>query len=234
DTRPLPLLAFVLFTKKGELQEPAEHLATHLRDYPREEYSVRLLLDIAERAVAVGDPELERYCYFELMRGEPENKEYRYSWAIASLWLGQRDSVRSECRRLLMDYPSFADASQLLGKVLIDVGRFEEALDVYDQLIRERSGFVPARLWVASILLWQMRDYDGAEESYRNALELAEEGSREQADARAGLARVEEERARTERLGGRMRFLTLLLYGLLAGYAVLFVVLTYLTNPRES
>jgi Flp pilus assembly protein TadD len=234
DPRPLNDLAYALFTGKGEMQKAIEHLADSLAARPGDRYPIELLPQIAFRALDVGDPELARYGFRVLMEVEPDKKEHRYHWAFASYRMGQRDSVRSECRRLLVDYPSFDSPYWLLARALLDEGRYEEVVRVYRDLSRERSG--DAKVWNAlgSVLLWNLRDFEGASESYRNALEIADPGSEEHAGARFGLDSVEKEIARSERLGERMRFLGLVLYVVLGGYAVLFLALAYLSGPPRG
>jgi tetratricopeptide (TPR) repeat protein len=217
----IPLLAFILFDAKNETAEPARLLAEYLELVPGNEWALDLLSIVAVRALDRGEAEVARACAKVLMLQQPGEKEHRYLWAEASYRLGRRDSVHAETRALIRDYPSFESPYWLLAKVLEDEGRYEDAVAVYRDLLKESSGNVGARLTRASLLLWQLRDYDAAEREYRAAAEIAAPDSPDREDARTGLDLVREARERSARLARHAGFLRTVLAVTLGAWALL-------------
>ncbi len=232
DPRPLPLLAFLLVDREGRLDEAGSLLDEFLESSPGDAYAIDLLEIVAQRALDEGLPEVAREAARVLMRERPDRKEDLYLWAEASYRMGQRGSVRDATRTLIRSHPSYEAPYWLLAKSLEDDGRFEEAVAVYRDLLREQSGNVGARLTRASLLLWQLRDYDSAEGEFRSALEVAEPGSAWRDEVERGLAQVRAERDRSRRLRERAGFLDRLLLVTGGAWLALFLALNFALRRR--
>jgi tetratricopeptide (TPR) repeat protein len=203
DRRPAWHLANLIRRDPLRFEEAIEVIEAFLQRSPGDRYAIELLFTISRDALRTGLPAVARYGAKILQSVDPGEKSHRLFWARAAYREGEKASVIRQCRDLMTDFPSYADAYHLLVRVLTDQGRFEEAVGVYQNLLRERSGDVKARLGMATILLWNLRDYDRAEMAYRAATDSAPAGSDESKEAEYWLKRVEEQRARSEALRDR-------------------------------
>jgi len=237
DPRPRPLLAFLLLTEIEDLSGAYEVAEEHLELAARErkdqvdQYVIGLLVSIGDRALDRGDPELARLCMGAVLRGKPlHSKDLRYRWALASYRMGELGPARGAARELIATFPSFSAPYWLLAMSLVDEGRYVEAVEVYRDLLRERSGDIQARMRMGGVLLWNLRDYDGAEKAFKDALAIADPSRPEHAEAQRGLDMVRAERTRSVELRARHAGLGTWILVVLLGWAAVLAVAFFLTR----
>lgn len=231
DARVIRLYAWALLAYRNDLKGAFDLLFDHLEAHPEDEYSRGLFAQIGDRAMD-SDPALSRNAWFLLRRIDPSAKEPLFQWALASYRLGDRPAARSALRQLIDRFPSYPDPYWLLAKIWSDEGRPDRAADTYRELVVQRPGDARPRLYLGNVLLWQIRDYDAAEEEYAAAVDLAPKGSNLASEARAALEKAREQKALAERMRARNRTLGIRLYAILGLYAAIAVALTFLTRPR--
>ena len=232
DVRPIGNLAFILLDSNGDLGRVFDLLLEYLDLHQQNEWALREVARVADRALAGGRPELARNCAKVLMAAEPGDKQHRYLWARASYRLGRRDSVAEVCRSLIDDYPSWELPYWLLARTLSDHGEQEEVVQIYRELLKELPGNVDARLRMARAQLDQ-RDYDAAEDTYRSALEIAAKESRHRAMAEDGIFYVKSARDLSERLRKQSAFLDRMLLFVGAGWGVVILFLVVVTRRKR-
>jgi predicted Zn-dependent protease len=232
DDRLVPLLAFLLFDRGGELERAFDLIFEYVgRHRTSDPYGPRLLEDISLRALAEGRAVLAREGFRVLKREEPDRKEHFYEWARATYRLGQFRAARVQLNDLIDRFPSYSQPYRLLARIYLEEGSPERAADAYRHLLEQRPADIHARLALASVLLWDLGRHEEAEREYENALEFADEGSDAYLNAEAGLRNARTQRELAKRLRGRMSTLNLWLAGLLLGWGVLFGWLMLRTRP---
>jgi len=232
DVRPNSKLAFLLLASDGDPARVFELLLQHLRVHRDDQWALQSVAITAERALAVGRPEVARDCAKVLREAQPDKKEHRYLWARASYRLGKLAAVAEACRSLIDEDPSWELPYRLLARVLLEQGAYEQAVQVYRDLLEDSPGNVDVRLSLARAQLME-HDYDRAEESYRSALEIAEPGSPLREMAEVGISVVAEQRALTRRLRHQSAFLDRMLLIVGGAWGLGILLLVYLTRRRD-
>ena len=233
DLRPKPLLAFLVTETEGGLVRAAELLQAYLDRYPRDEWCAGHLYIVADRALSEGRPEVARDCAATLRRLDPSNKEYRFLWAEAAYRMGDGEAARHACDLLIQDFPSFEQPYWLKARTLADVGRFDDEIEVWRDLLREQPGNVAARLrmgWAQR----RLRDFGSAEESYRAARDIAGSDTDLAKAADFGLRAVVRERALGARLREHRSFLDTLLAAAAVAWLTIVCILFFMSRRRPS
>ncbi|MEN8148889.1 MAG: tetratricopeptide repeat protein [Planctomycetota bacterium] len=233
DRRPHWWLANLLYSKAGRRREAAETIDGFLERHPRDTYALELLVAIADDALAAAEPDVARYAARRLMFYQPNDKNHLYLVAQAFYMKGDRDGAREACRLLIQDWPSDRDAYLLLARSEEDEGRFEEAAETYRTLIEERPGYARARLALGSILWIEVRDYDAAEQAFRDALDVADDGSADAREAKLGIEAVRADRELAHRLREHRSFLFGLVIAVVCGLALTSAAVAYAARARK-
>ncbi len=82
-----------------------------------------------------------------------EHPEALYQLALARRQLGQNDAAEQAFRRSLALQPDFIQAGTALGRLLIDLERWDEAVPVYKALLQSFPENLPARFGYATVQL---------------------------------------------------------------------------------
>ncbi len=94
-----------------------------------------------------------------------EHPEALYLLAMARRDLGQTDAAELALRRTLVLQPKFIQASTALGRLLIDLERWDDAVPVYAALLQSAPDNLSARFGYATVQLG-LGDCEGAEASF--------------------------------------------------------------------
>lgn len=85
-----------------------------------------------------GQPEAAVACIDRAIALQPSAAIYHVNRASALLALGRLDAVQDGCRAALRLKRNCAEACQVLGHVLSDLGRPEEAIAAYNEALRHK------------------------------------------------------------------------------------------------
>ena len=91
----------------------------------------------------------EQYVY--LIKRNPKDVRLRADYVRIHLKGKQYDKAVEECKNLLQLEPDNIDSRLLYGEVLIQAGMYDEALDVYDDILDDKSYYLPAMIGKAMV-----------------------------------------------------------------------------------
>lgn len=99
----------------------------------------KTIMGQAQQAASNGDFRRAAQMYKQLADGHPDNKEYAIALADNLKRCGENDSALKTVNKLLEKHPSDADALELKGLILMNVGEFVEASKVFEKVMNVDS-----------------------------------------------------------------------------------------------
>lgn len=137
-----------------------------------------LLLQVANGALVEGDPTGALGTLMQAEQDNPEMPEIHHSMALAYYAKNDLKDALTEAQTAVKLAPKYPDANNTLGKILIDVGRYDEARDpllraAQDPLYREAY-----KSWTnLGILNYRKGDYAKASQDFEKAIEADRDDS---------------------------------------------------------
>lgn len=124
--------------------EAALYYEAAMRHAPRESRLVHRRGDMADY---VGQQDEALHFYDAALELDPNNAEVHASRAVVLMHRREYDRSLAETARALELQPKFAHARYVRGRALFDLGRFEEAAEVFSQVMQDGRRDAYTALW---------------------------------------------------------------------------------------
>jgi tetratricopeptide (TPR) repeat protein len=164
---PKPILAVMDLIAQGKLVKAETLCRDFLKEVPHHIEAMRLLADIGVRMGALDDAE---FLLSSAARLKPENLRVRLDYIQTLRKRHKNQQALSEAEALLEDFPGNAQARSLYAVELMQVGEYERAIQLFDEVLAEMPGD-PMTLTSRGHALKTRGDQQEAIKSYQSAIE---------------------------------------------------------------
>lgn len=164
---PKPILAVMDLIAQGKLVKAETLCRDFLKEVPHHIEAMRLLADIGVRMGALDDAE---FLLSSAARLKPENLRVRLDYIQTLRKRHKNQQALSEAEALLEDFPGNAQARSLYAVELMQVGEYERAIQLFDEVLAEIPGD-PMTLTSRGHALKTRGDQQEAIKSYQSAIE---------------------------------------------------------------
>ncbi len=164
---PKPILAVMDLIAQGKLVKAETLCRDFLKEVPHHIEAMRLLADIGMRMGALDDAE---FLLSSAARLKPENLRVRLDYIQTLRKRHKNQQALSEAEALLEDFPGNAQARSLYAVELMQVGEYERAIQLFDEVLAEIPGD-PMTLTSRGHALKTRGDQQEAIKSYQSAIE---------------------------------------------------------------
>ncbi len=164
---PKPILAVMDLIAQGKLVKAETLCRDFLKEVPHHIEAMRLLADIGVRMGALDDAE---FLLSSAAKLKPENLRVRLDHIQTLRKRHKNQQALSEAEALLEDFPGNAQARSLYAVELMQVGEYERAIQLFDEVLAEIPGD-PMTLTSRGHALKTRGDQQEAIKSYQSAIE---------------------------------------------------------------